>query len=58
MRITYAGVFWEDRKPDYFLRALAELLKEQPRLRGRIDAHFVGELQGRKPEAGCPSRPP
>jgi glycosyltransferase involved in cell wall biosynthesis len=26
MRITYAGVFWEDRKPDYFLRALHDLL--------------------------------
>lgn len=45
MRITYAGVFWEDRKPDYFLRALAELQKEQPRLRGRIDAHFVGNFR-------------
>jgi glycosyltransferase involved in cell wall biosynthesis len=45
MRITYAGVFWEDRKPDYFLRALAELLKEHPRLRGRINAHFVGNFR-------------
>ncbi len=45
MRITYAGVFWEDRKPDYFLGALAELLKEQPRLRGRINAHFVGNFR-------------
>jgi glycosyltransferase involved in cell wall biosynthesis len=45
MRMTYAGVFWEDRKPDYFLRALAEVLKEQPRLRGRINAHFVGNFR-------------
>lgn len=45
MRITYAGVFWEDRKPDHFLRALSELLKEQPRLRGRINAHFVGNFR-------------
>ncbi len=45
MRITYAGVFWEDRKPDYFLKALAELQNEQPRLRGRIDAHFVGNFR-------------
>ncbi len=45
MRITYAGVFWEDRKPDYFLSALAELQNEQPRLRGRINAHFVGNFR-------------
>jgi glycosyltransferase involved in cell wall biosynthesis len=45
MRIAYAGVFWEDRKPDYFLRALAEVQKEQPRLRGRITAHFVGNFR-------------
>jgi glycosyltransferase involved in cell wall biosynthesis len=45
MRITYAGVFWEDRRPDYFLRALAEIIKEQPRLRGRIIAHFVGNFR-------------
>lgn len=45
MRITYAGVFWEDRTPDYFLRALAELQNEQPRLRGRINAHFVGNFR-------------
>jgi glycosyltransferase involved in cell wall biosynthesis len=45
MRITYAGVFWEDRKPDFFLRALAEVQKEQPRLRGRITAHFVGNFR-------------
>jgi glycosyltransferase involved in cell wall biosynthesis len=45
MRITYAGVFWEDRRPDYFLRALAEIQKEQPRLRGRISAHFVGNFR-------------
>ncbi len=45
MRMTYAGVFWEDRKPDFFLRALADLMKEQPRLRGRIEARFVGNFR-------------
>lgn len=45
MRITYAGVFWEDRKPDYFLHALAELLRDRPKLRGRIDAVFVGHFR-------------
>jgi glycosyltransferase involved in cell wall biosynthesis len=45
MRITYAGVFWEDRIPDYFLRALHDLFAEKPRLRGRIEAVFVGKFR-------------
>jgi len=45
MRITYAGVFWEDRVPDYFLRALHELFAEKPRLQGRIEALFVGKFR-------------
>jgi glycosyltransferase involved in cell wall biosynthesis len=45
MRIAYAGVFWEDRKPDYFLRALSALFREQPKLRGRIEAVFVGNFR-------------
>jgi len=45
MRITYAGVFWEDRVPDFFLRAMQELFAEKPRLRGRIEALFVGKFR-------------
>ncbi len=45
MRITYAGIFWEDRKPDYFLRALRNLFQEKPELRGRIEACFVGNFR-------------
>jgi glycosyltransferase involved in cell wall biosynthesis len=45
MRVTYAGIFWEDRIPDYYLRALHELFKEQPRLRGRIESVFVGTFR-------------
>jgi glycosyltransferase involved in cell wall biosynthesis len=45
MRVTYAGVFWEDRVPDYFLQGLHDLLAEQPRLRGRIEAVFVGNFR-------------
>jgi glycosyltransferase involved in cell wall biosynthesis len=45
MRITYAGVFWEDRVPDYFLQALHDLYEQHPRLRGRIDAVFVGTFR-------------
>ncbi len=45
MRITYAGVFWEDRVPTYFLHALHDLFVEQPLLRGRIEALFIGKFR-------------
>ncbi len=45
MRITYAGVFWEDRVPDYFLKALHALFNEQPHLRSRIEAMFIGKFR-------------
>jgi glycosyltransferase involved in cell wall biosynthesis len=45
MRVTYAGILWEDRVPDYFLRALHLVFKESPRLRGRIEARFVGTFR-------------
>jgi len=45
MKITYAGVFWEDRIPDYFLQALHDLFHEKPKLRGRIEAVFAGNFR-------------
>jgi glycosyltransferase involved in cell wall biosynthesis len=45
MKITYAGVFWEDRVPDYFLQALHDLFHEKPKLRGRIEAVFAGNFR-------------
>ena len=45
MRIAYAGVFWEDRVPDYFLQALHDLVTEKPKLRGRIEAVFIGNFR-------------
>ncbi len=45
MRITYAGVFWEDRVPDFFLQALHDLYEQSPKLRGRIEAVFVGTFR-------------
>lgn len=45
MRITYAGIFWEDRTPTSFLEGLAALLTEQPRLRTKIEALFVGNFR-------------
>jgi glycosyltransferase involved in cell wall biosynthesis len=45
MRITYSGTFYRNRTPKYFLRALAELLKEQPALRKKIEAVFIGNFR-------------
>lgn len=45
MRITYAGIFWEDRVPDYFLQALHGIFQERPALRGRIEAWFIGSFR-------------
>jgi glycosyltransferase involved in cell wall biosynthesis len=42
MRITYSGMFYGNITPVYFLHALAKVFKENPPLRGRIEACFVG----------------
>jgi glycosyltransferase involved in cell wall biosynthesis len=44
-RIAYAGIFWEDRVPDYFLRAVVDLLKERPSLRNEIELVFIGTFR-------------
>lgn len=45
MRITYAGVFYDKQTPKYFLHALANVFKQHPQLRGRIEACFIGLFQ-------------
>lgn len=45
MRITYAGVFWEDRVPDHFLLALRGLLDEFPDAGSSVEAWFVGNVR-------------
>jgi glycosyltransferase involved in cell wall biosynthesis len=42
MRITYSGMFYGNITPVYFLQALAKVFKENPQMRGRIEACFVG----------------
>ena len=58
MKITYAGVFWEDRIPDHFLQALHDLFQERPKLRGRIEAEFVGTFREENHEARVEAGPP
>jgi len=45
IRITYAGIFMEDRVPDHFLQALHDLYAESPKLRGRFECVFVGTVR-------------
>lgn len=45
MRFTYAGTFYRNRTPKYFLVALAQLLKDRPGLRDRIEAVFIGTFR-------------
>jgi len=45
MRFTYAGTFYRNRTPKYFLRALSEVLKDNPKLKNRIEAVFIGNFR-------------
>jgi glycosyltransferase involved in cell wall biosynthesis len=45
MRLTYSGTFIDKRTPKYFLRALARIFQEQPGLRNKIEACFVGHFR-------------
>ena len=45
MRITYSGVFYEDRTPEYFLEALHLVYKNNAKLRGRIEVCFIGAFR-------------
>ena len=48
LQFIYTGVFYDAQKPDYFLKALAALLAEEPKRKADISALFVGLL----PESG------
>lgn len=45
MRIVHSGTFYADRSPQVFLHALAKVLKESPKLRGRIEVRFIGNAR-------------
>lgn len=45
MRFTYAGTFYRNRTPKYFLRALSEVLKEHPEYRKKIEPVFIGTFR-------------
>lgn len=45
MRLTYAGVFYENISPKYFLQAFRKLAYERPDIAQNIELHFVGHLR-------------
>jgi len=45
MRFTYAGTFYRNRTPKYFLRALSEVIKEYPNLGKKIESVFIGSFR-------------
>ncbi len=42
MRLLYSGIFYDAQTPDYFLRALAQVVENHPRVRDHIEAVFIG----------------
>jgi glycosyltransferase involved in cell wall biosynthesis len=45
MKIAHAGTFYAERNPVIMLRALANVLQANPKIRGRIEANFVGNAR-------------
>ncbi|SMO31994.1 glycosyltransferase [Gracilimonas mengyeensis] len=45
LTFLYSGTFYPDSRPDTFLRAWAELLKESPSLKERVELQFQGRLE-------------
>lgn len=44
LTFLYSGIFYGKRKPDLFLEAIHELIKENPSLRNEIELQFQGGL--------------
>lgn len=45
MRLTYAGIFYENITPEYFLRAFKQLSIERPDIAANIELEFMGHLR-------------
>lgn len=44
MRITYSGIFYDERTPKFFIEAVRRLFYERPELINRIEFCFVGNF--------------
>lgn len=45
MRLTYAGIFYENITPEYFLKAFKQLSIERPDIAANIELEFIGYLR-------------
>ncbi len=44
MRITYSGIFYDERTPKFFIEAVRRLFYEKPELQNKIEFCFVGNF--------------
>jgi glycosyltransferase involved in cell wall biosynthesis len=45
MKIAHAGTFYAERNPIKMLQALANVLQANPKIRGRVELHFIGNAR-------------
>jgi glycosyltransferase involved in cell wall biosynthesis len=45
MKIAHAGTFYAERNPGIMLHALAQVLQTNPKIRGRVEMHFIGNAR-------------
>lgn len=45
MKLTYAGIFYENITPEYFLKAFKQLSIERPDIAANIELEFIGHLR-------------
>jgi hypothetical protein len=45
MKLTYAGIFYENITPEYFLKAFKQLSVERPDIAANIELEFIGHLR-------------
>jgi glycosyltransferase involved in cell wall biosynthesis len=45
MKIAHAGTFYGGRNPNVFLQALSNVLRDNPKMRGRFEVNFLGNAR-------------
>jgi glycosyltransferase involved in cell wall biosynthesis len=45
MKIAHAGTFYAERNPGVFLQAVANILRANPKIRGRIEINLIGNVR-------------
>lgn len=45
MHMTHAGTFYGNRNPAVFFQALSNVLRDNPKMRGRIEVHLLGSMR-------------